>query len=83
MKIKNQKNGWKNIYINQGQNGKFILCPVKALARRYNRIQKHMRNPTEAQYTYLSVYFASNGKRGDVTDEDVRINLKIVAEGLH
>ena len=28
-------------------------------------------------------YFERNGKRGDVTDEDVRINLKIAAQGFY
>ena len=83
MRIRNQKNGWKNVCINQEKNGQLFLCPVKALARRYNHIQKHVRNAKKAQDTYLSTYFESSGKRGDVTDKDVRINLKIAAEGLH
>ena len=82
MRIRNKKWLEKHLY-KQRKTGKLFVCPVKAVVRRYNHIQKHVRNTTKAQDTYLSAYFESNGKRGDVTDEDVRINLKIAAEGLY
>lgn len=40
--LRNQKNGWKNVCIHHEANGAPKLCPVKAAARRFIHIRKHM-----------------------------------------
>ena len=81
LRIKNQKNGWKNVCINQEENGDGYLCPCKAVGRRYIHIRSNSTSDKDAQQTPLSAYFAG-GIRKDVTDADIRSNLKLAATAL-
>ena len=82
LRIQNQKNGWKNVCVNQEANGQSYFCPVKALGRRYVTIRGNSKTPEEAQKTFFSAYFLPGGVRKDVNDNDIRIHLKIAAELL-
>ena len=77
LKLDNQKNGWKGVCIHQERNGDKITCPVRALARRVI----HIRNHTTDWRTTLSAIFDSN-TRFDVTDKDIRANIKHAADML-
>ncbi len=41
MKLDNQKNWWKGVWVYQETNGKEYLCPVRALGRRFLHIRTH------------------------------------------
>lgn len=43
-KLDNQKNGWKNVCVHHEANGDPHYCPVRAAARRFIHIRKHMCN---------------------------------------
>ena len=49
LRIKNQKNGWKNVCINQEENGDGYLCPCKAVGRRYIHIRSNSTSDKDAQ----------------------------------
>jgi hypothetical protein len=74
LKLDNQKNGWKGVCVHQEHNGEMVLCPVRALGRRYLHIRAHSSDPR----TFLSAYF-DKGKRFDVTDRNVSAALKVAA----
>ena len=63
--------------VNQEANVEVFLYPVRALGRRYVHIRKH----TESPKTYLSAYFVG-GVRHDITDQNIRNNLKWAAKEL-
>jgi hypothetical protein len=77
LKLDNQKNGWKGVCVHQEVNGDPILCPVRALGRRFTTIRRHSPDPM----TLLSAFFVEN-TRFDVTDNDMRKSLKYAAERL-
>ena len=78
LRLGNQKNGWKNVCVFHFANGDAILCPVRALGRRYVHICAHSpSNPKEK----LSAYFV-NGKRFFLRDKDVSAGLKAAAKRL-
>ncbi len=77
LRLENQKNGWKNVCIFQEATGDRRHCPVRALGRRYC----HIRENTEDSSTFLLAYFV-DGKRKDVTAEDVSKVLKYAAACL-
>jgi hypothetical protein len=77
LKLDNQKNGWKGVYIHQEHNGDAAHCPVRALGRRYI----HIRSNTPDSSTFLSAFFVNNA-RFDVTDRDIRASLKQAATAL-
>ena len=77
LKLDNQKNGWKGVCINHEHNGDNIYCAVRALGRRYI----HVRENTGDQSTLLSAYW-QDGKRFNVTDQDIREGLKWAAAKL-
>ena len=79
LRLGNQKNGWKNVCINQEHNGDDIFCPVRALAQRYCHILKH----TSDMDTLLSAYWEENGTPTHVTDNDIRGSIKWAAERLN
>ena len=77
LRLGNQKNGYKNACIHQEHNGHDYFCPVRAIGRRYCHIRQHTKNPD----TYLSAYF-EKGKRRDLTDNDIRKEIKVCAIAL-
>ena len=77
LRLSNQKNGHKNACIHQEHNGHEWYSPVRALGRQYCHIREHTTNPE----TYLSAYF-ENGQRHDVTDNDIRREIKVCAIAL-
>ena len=81
MQIRNQKNGWKNVCINQEHNGHSICCGVRALGGQYINIRDNTSSYEEAQKTYLSAYWI-DGKRFDVTNQDISAVLREAARAL-
>ena len=77
LKLDNSKNGWKGVCVNQETNGEEFNCAVRALGRRYCSIRRQ----APGYSTYLSAYWA-DGKRCNVNDEDMRVNLKWAATAL-
>ena len=78
LRLTNQKNGWKGVCINHHINGQTYYCPVKALARRILHIREHSTD------TDLGICaFFSDGKRFDVTEDDVRHALKFAGKQLN
>lgn len=77
LKLDNQKNGWKGVCVHQEHNGKPVMCPVRALARRYIHICRHTANPK----TFLSAYY-DKGKHADVTDRHISSARKMAALAL-
>lgn len=77
LKLDNMKNGHKGVCVHHHANGHKVMCPVKALARRYCHIRQHSRTRTEL----LSAYW-EGGQRHDLTDVDMRKNLKLAATAL-
>ena len=78
LRLSNQKNGYKNACIHQEHNGRSICSPVRAVGRRFCHIREHSNNPN----TYLSAFFEPEASSGDVTDNDIRTELKIAAIAL-
>ena len=79
MTLDNQKNGHKNVCIHHEANGDLILCPVRAVGRRYVYLRKHMNNNWE---TPIHAYWDDEGCRKDVTDNNIRSALKSAATEL-
>jgi hypothetical protein len=82
LRLDNQKNGWRNVCVNQHHNGDNTFCGVRVrgLGRRYIHIRKHMRNNWN---TNLSAVWDDKGKRMDVTDKHIRNGLKLAATALN
>jgi hypothetical protein len=78
LKLDNQKNGWKGVFVYHEANGDSMHCPVRAIARRF----LHLRSRGAAAKTFLSAYYDDMGKRDDVTNEDVSRALKSAATVL-
>ena len=78
-KLDNQKNGWKNVCVHHETNGDPLFCPVKAAARRFIHIRKHMKDDWD---TLFSAYYDEKG-RHDVTDKDISVGLKNAAASLN
>ena len=78
LKLDNQKNGWKGVCVHHEANGDSFLCPIRALGRRYYHIRSHIQD----RKTLLSAYWV-NGKRHDLTDTEVRTELKKAADELN
>jgi hypothetical protein len=77
LRLGNQKNGFKNVCIFQEANGCSYFCPARALARRVNYINDH----TSDRTTFLSAYWVGEERR-DVSDEDIRGEIKLAAKEL-
>jgi hypothetical protein len=78
LKLDNQKNGWKGVCIHQEVNGEAFNCPVKALACRVIHIWEQEGDDT----TLLSAFYL-DGRRYDVTGDDISKGLKMAATLLH
>ena len=81
LRLENQKNGWKGVCIHQEHNGDNYHCPVRALGRRFTHIRRHSSDRT----TCLSAFFELTQAKtiqNDVTDRDVRRELKLAAIAL-
>jgi hypothetical protein len=78
-RLRNQKNGWKNVCVSHEANGDPKLCPVKAAARRFIHIRRHMNDDWD---TFLSAFYDENGHH-DVTDRDISVALKAAATTLN
>ena len=57
-----------------------FFCPVKALTRRYIHARRHIEG-TRGWATFMSAFW-ENGVRYDISDKDMRENLKWAAEQL-
>ena len=79
LRLSNQKNGYKNACIHQEHNGHDFLSPVRAVGRRVCHIRQHSTDPD----IFLSAFFEDEGRTGDVTDTDIRKELKIAAVALN
>jgi hypothetical protein len=66
LKLDNQKNGWKGVYVYHKSNGKAWHCPVCALTRHHI----HLHDNGVDTKTFLSAYYDDKGQRGDITNED-------------
>ena len=77
LRLRNQKNGWKNVCIHQEANGCAYFCGVKAAARRAIHIRRH----TSSREAFLSAYW-EDGAWGDITDDDMRRHIKAAAKTL-
>ena len=77
MKLDNQKNGWKGVWVYQQANGDPIDCPVRALGRQY----LHVRSHGATNRTILSAYY-NGDKRFDVTAEHISTALILAARAL-
>ena len=76
LRLRNQKNGWRNVCIHQQHNGNRYTCPVRALAR----IVISIRKLTSDTDTLLSTYW--DKKPRNVTDKDMRTAIKLAAAAL-
>jgi hypothetical protein len=74
LKLNNQKNGWKGVFISHHSNGEGAFDPVYALGSRYVHIRSHTSDPS----TYLSSVFDKDG-HSDISDKDIRAALKLAA----
>ena len=80
LRLDNMKNGWRKVCVHHEANGDAYYCPVKALARRFVHVRRHV-SGTRGWRTYLSAYWES-GTRFHLTDKDMRRGLKAAAEEL-
>jgi hypothetical protein len=78
LKLDNQKNGWKEVWVHQEANGEAFNCSVKALARQVVHLHKNG-GGTKA---LLSAFYV-DGTSYDVTREDISKGLKMAATLLH
>jgi len=78
LRLSNQKNGYKNVCIHQEHNGRATCSPVRAVGRRFCHIREHTDDPD----TFLSSFFEADARHGDVTDNDIRRELKTAAIAL-
>ncbi len=77
LKLDNQKNGWKGVFIHQEANGEAFNCPVKALACQVIHIQ----NGRDQKALLSAIYV--EGVRYDVTGDDISKGLKMAATLLN
>ncbi len=78
LKLDNQKNGWKGVWVHQEANGEAFNCPVKALAHRVIHICENGGD----QKALLSAIYVE-GVRYDVTGDDISMGLKMAATLLY
>ena len=76
LRLRDQKNGWKNVCIHQQHNGNKYHYPVRALAR----IIINIRSFTNDADTFLSTYRDKKAK--NVTDKEMRKGIKMAASVL-
>ena len=78
LRISNQKNGHAGACVHHSAiPGAGIVCPVKALARRFVHIREH----TRSNEAFVCSYWDEVG-RGDVTDGAIRYAVKFAAAML-
>lgn len=77
LRLTNQKNGWKNVCVFHFTNEEEVLCPVRALGRRYVHIRGNAANDEEK----LSAYWV-NGVRFTLKDRQVSEALKLAGTTL-
>ena len=82
LRLRNQKNGWKNVCIFQETNGNPYNCGALAVARRVIHIRKHAGSWAAARRLPLSTYY-EGGTRMHVTQEDISKGLKLAATMLN
>lgn len=82
LRLRNQKNGWKNVCIFQEANGESYNCGARAIARRVIHIRKHSDSWQAARLLPLSTYFV-DGVKHYVTQEDMSKHLKMAATMLN
>ena len=81
LKLDNQKNGWKAVCVHHETNGNMVYDGVKALCRRYVHVRRHMTGAKQWS-TFMSAFYEDEA-RYDLSDSDMRTNLKWAAEVLN
>ena len=81
LRLRNQKNGWKQVCIFHEANGNTHNCAVRAIARRVIHVRHHTASWAEARRCPLSSY-ATEGIMRQVTQEDMSKHLKLAATML-
>jgi hypothetical protein len=74
LKLYNQENGWKGVCVHQEINGDRFYCPIRALGRRV----VHLRQHKATKSSFLSTFYYE-GKKCDVTGEDISKGIKMAA----
>ena len=82
LRLRNQKNGWKNVSIFQEENGNPYNCGARAVARRVVHIRRNAGSWMAARHLPLSTFF-EGGVRKHVTQEDMSRGLKLAATMLN
>ena len=82
LRLKNQKNGWKNVCIHQDTNGDNYMCPVRALGRRYVHVRTNVHDFERSQKHSLSSYFDGTNNNHHVNQEHMSHHLKVAAAVL-
>ena len=80
LRLRNQKNGWKNVCIHQHATKGNRVCPVEALGETVINIRTFSKKG-EAGKVFLSTYKEGNKIR-DITDKDMRKAIKLAAVEL-
>jgi hypothetical protein len=78
LKLDNQKNGWKGVCVYQEANRDAHNFPVRALGQQY----LHLRHNNAKSKTFILGYW-HEGKKHNVTAEDISRALKLAAAILH
>ena len=55
LKLDNQKNGWKAVYVHHETNGNLVYDGVRALCRRYVHVRQHMTGGSAVGHVHVSV----------------------------
>ena len=76
LKLYNEKNGWKGVCVHQNANGEKFMCVVCAIGRRYCYIRKASGGDWKIR---ISAYWDDSKICCDITDEDIRRNIKFAA----
>ena len=78
LKLDNQKNGWKGVFVYQEHNGDEKFSPVRVLGRRFVSIRNKVKN----KKTYLSAYWME-GKRKYLNTDNMSSALKFAITVLN
>ena len=80
LKLDNQKNGWKVVCVHQHANGRKFVCIVRAIGCRYCYIRQASDGDCKI---WLSEYWDNSKNCCDITNKDIRRNVKFAAMELN
>ena len=80
LKLDNQKNGWKVVCVHQHANGRKFVCIVRAIGCRYCYIRQASDGDCKI---WLSEYWDNSKICCDITNKDIRRNVKFAAMELN